>query len=81
MLSIHAQQLEAMLIDCEEGEVASMILPFDPSVDRPRSLDRHSRAVAELRGAGWHLNTRVDRADNGEVLSVEVVAAPSGDPA
>jgi len=77
ILSDDAQQLEAMLLDCDEGEVAALVLPYDPSVNRAASLDRYGRAVAELRGAGWQLKSRVGRANNGEVLAVEVVAYPT----
>jgi hypothetical protein len=59
--------------DAEPDAVMTLVVPFGVSPsDRARLIDEFSSVVAELRQAGWTVNTTTNRAENGEALTLGI---------
>jgi hypothetical protein len=58
-------------------EVYALLVPFQPRQDdRARALDHYADVVAELREAGWELETGVRPTPTGDALWLAVIARP-----
>jgi hypothetical protein len=73
-LSAGAKLALDRLLEMEAGEVLAVPLPHGLSAaERQHELDTHQAVVAELRAAGWPIETERYGSDNGEVLTIGIV--------
>lgn len=78
-LSPDAQHVAGRLAEVVAGnsdEVVSLVVPYQSQPGRIAAINTFDRVVAELRAAGWQLETRIDRAPNGEAYSIEPLSRP-----
>jgi hypothetical protein len=82
-LSPDALEMDGALRGLAAGEVMALPIAYAPgnASERARLLDQFGRIVAELRDAGWSLDTHVRRPPNGEVFAIEPTGPPPPAPA